>query len=327
MSDSVELRVQIEGEELKEEALGEIKAFVYIDNDDRHVDDLQIVTNDTSIFSGKKITASIADKKRDGRNKTAVLNCGTFFIDDKKENSMIDTHIVKAAATTSAATFRQDEKCQAWERINLKKLALELTSRNGVQLIYATEFNPVFARKEQRYVSDIKMLADVCGSVGLSLKFTNTAAVIYSPYEYAATEAARTFTRGDGDITDDSLRHMENGTGYGKCRLTYFDPVKKETITGEYVSNDNPRTLQIRMKASSTEEANMIAKFALLQANAKEYTGYIECEGDIALCTGVAIELKGYGEFDRKYIIKKAIHTIKGSLYTTKLYFEMAMGE
>lgn len=327
MSDSVELRLQVEDEELKAEELGGIKAFIYIDNDDRHVDDLQIITNNASIFSGKKITASLVDKKRDGRNKTAVLNCGTFFVDDKKESNMIDTHIIKAAATTSAATFRQDEKCQAWERINLKKLAQELTSRNGVQMIYATEFNPVFARKEQRYISDIKMLADTCKSVGLSLKFTNTAAVIYSPYEYAVTAAVRTFTKGDGDIRDDNLHHAENGTAYGKCCLTYFDPVKKEIIKGEYTASDNPRTLQIRTKASSTEEANMIAKFALLEANAQEYTGYIECEGDIALCTGIIIELKGYEEFDRKYIVKKAIHTIKGAIYTTKIFFEMAMGE
>ena len=65
--------------------------------------------------------------------------------------------------------------------------------------------------------------------------------------------------------------------------------------------------------------------YALREKNSKEYTGYIECDGDISLVTGVAIELKNWGEFDGKYIIKKAIHTIRGSLYTTKIYFEMAV--
>ena len=53
MSDSVELRLQVEDEELKAEELGEIKAFIYIDNDDRHVDDLQIICYSKQVVNDK----------------------------------------------------------------------------------------------------------------------------------------------------------------------------------------------------------------------------------------------------------------------------------
>lgn len=326
MSDAIKLKIVVDDVELTAKQMENITVLAYIDNDDMHSDDLQIITNDASVFSDKeKIQVAFTDTHWQNSNKTAIMNCGTFHIDDKKESDTTGIYIFKAAAITAASKVRQDKKSHAWERINLKKLAADVTKSNGIKLIYATEFNPVFSRKEQLFESDIKFLSDVCRTVGLSLKFTDNAIVIFSQYEYGEKEVVRTFSKGDAEIRDDTMCHKKNDTAYGKCCVSYYDPVKKELITGEYIASKNERALQVRRKVSSTEEAKIIAMYALREKNSKEYTGYIECDGDISLVTGVAIELKNWGEFDGKYIIKKAIHTIRDSLYTTKIYFEMAV--
>lgn len=325
MSDAIKLKIVVDDVELTAKQMENITVLAYIDNDDMHSDDLQIITNDASVFSDKeKIQVAFTDTHWQNSNKTAIMNCGTFHIDDKKESDTTGMHIFKAAAITAASKVRQDKKSHAWERINLKKLAEDITKSNGINLIYATEFNPIFSRKEQLFESDIKFLSDVCRTVGLSLKFTDNAVAIFSPYEHGKKEAVRTFSKGDAEIRDDTMHHKKNDTAYGKCCVSYYDPVKKELIIGEHIASENGRVLQIRRKVSSTEEAKTIAMYALREKNSKEYTGYIECDGDISLVTGAAIELKGWEEFDRKYIVKKAIHTIKGSTYTTKIFFEMA---
>lgn len=321
----MKVNILADGEELTAEQLAEVTTLVYIDNDERHVDDLQLITNDATTFKGKtELQVSLTDKKWEDGNRSATLKCGSFYIDDKRTDDTTGTNIIKAAAVTETSKVRQEEKSNAWERINLKELAEELARNNGLPLIYAAKFNPVFFRKEQILTSDIKFLADTCGSVGLTLKYTDNALVIFSKYEQQA-ETARTFTKGDAEIIDINLHHRKNDTAYGKSCVTYYDPVKKEMITGEHIINENGRALQIRKKVSSTEEARKIAMYALKEKNSKEYTGYIVADGDISLATGIAIELKGWEEYDRKYIVKKTVHMLRGSVYTTKIFFEMAM--
>lgn len=321
-----EILLTLDGKEATEETKSEILLLEYIDNDEFHADDLQILTRTAGLLSGvSKIKLTLRTDNWHGTGTSRMAQCGEFTVDDNESSYTMRSYVTRAAAITAASAIRHTPKNGAWERIGLKNIAAEIAGRNGVGLIYAAKLNPIFTRKEQRNVSDILFLSDLCKSVGLRLKFTANSLVVYNPYEYGDKTPVATFTAGDETILEDKLHHKKDDTDYQQCRVTYKDPVTKELIQYTYKRTDAGRRLDVRRKVSSTEEAAMVAAYSIKEKNCKEYTGEILCSGDITLATGNIIELSGYGEYDRKYIITKAIHRMEGSEYTTKIFFEMVL--
>lgn len=323
MNEDISIILKINGKEPDKTTADAITAITYIDNDDEHADDLQIITTDNSAFAkGDRITLQIVAEKWRGSNKPVALSCGEFAIDEIEDCGAKDITAIKAAAITAESAIRQNERCQAWEQVNLKQVADEIGERNGVNVVMATDYNPIFTRREQLYKSDVRFLADLCREVGLSLKFTSNALVIYSRYEYGNKEAVRTFERGKEGIKTDKIRQASNDTGYGKCIIRYKSPNTKELIEYAYIHSDSGKTMQIIRRAASTEEAKRTALYAIKEKNCGEYTGVIECEGDITLSTGNVVMIQGYGAPDGKYIITKTIHSIRGNIYDTKIFIE-----
>lgn len=321
-----EIKMKVDDIQAGEEMLENIASIEFIDNDARHSDDLQMIVYEPNDFAGKKsISLSIVEENFRGTNKSAALDCGTFQIDFMKADDISDRYIIKAAAVPCRSQVRQSKKSKAWERINLKELAGQLAQENGLQLVYASQLNPVFVRKEQLRESDISFLYQVCEEVGLSLKFTTNSFVIFNPYEYGNKEPVRTFEKGDSEIKDIRLLHRKNDADYAKCRLSYINPVTNELIDYTYVLKDQGKVLDVTRKVSSTEEARLAAIYAIKEKNSKAYTGRVVCEGDISLATGAVIKLSGYEGYDRNYIITKASHCINNGIYLTRIDFEMVL--
>lgn len=326
MNEETTAVLYFDGVEATEEMQADVAEIQYIDNDENHADDLQIMTYSESTLAGvKEIALKLIADNWHGNNTSRTATCGTFAIDDDESCYTAELFITKAAAITSFSRLRQTPKNQAWERFNLKEIAGEIANRNGVNLMYVTDYMPIYARKEQLETSDIKFLSDLCQTSGLRLKFTTNSLVIYNPYEYDKQEPVRTFTKGDSDIIDDKLHHKKNDTDYAQCRVSWKDPVTLQLISYTYKLRDEGKSLDIKQKVTSTEEAKALALYSIKEKNKREYTGYIVCDGDITLTTGSTIVLNGYGKYDRKYIITKAVHRIQQGIYTTKIYFEMVL--
>lgn len=202
--------LKFDGEELAEEELADIAALIYIDNDDEHADDLQVLTREEDLLSGvHEISLTLRQEGWHGTNTSRCVNCGEFTVDDRESRFVQGMHVAKAAAITAISGIRQTPGNQAWERFNLKEIAIEIAARHGTGIIYTAELNPVFARKEQIGKSDIGFLSDLCRTMGLRLKFTRNALVIYNPYEHGKNEPIRTFKKGDAEIIEDRLHHKK----------------------------------------------------------------------------------------------------------------------
>lgn len=315
------ISIEIDGIRMTDVEMENIESVEYIDNDNNHIDDMQMIVHDPDFFYDKRtMKLALTSNNWKGTNKNAKIECGIFNIDSIKQDDITGLHIIKAAATPFLSSVREEKKCRAWERVNLKELARQIARENDLELIYAAELNPVFVRKEQLRASDLLFLSETCRETGIFLKLTANALVIFNPYEQEKKGTIRTFTKNDSEIIDSELR--KNSTAYGKCRVSYIDPVTKELIDYLYIKEESGKTLNITRKVSSTEEARLVALYAIKEQNSKEHTGLIECEGDISLAAGAAIELKGYGEFDMQYMITRASHIIRGNIYRTKLCFE-----
>lgn len=123
----------------------------------------------------------------------------------------------------------------------------------------------------------------------------------------------------EGNTTGDWVRRRDYAlsyrtiTGYGVPRYSYIkgDGYSESTSSS---SEDDSKVLKVTdVMVSSNKEAAALAKAKLREANKGEISASFTMAGDITLCAGLTIKVKGFGAFDGKYIIEQARHTISKS--------------
>jgi phage protein D len=228
---------------------------------------------------------------------------------------------LKATSIPYTSTMRKQLKTRAWEKISLKGIATQMGKDNGLKVLYLADDNPVYKRKEQVRKSDIKFLQKLCKAAGMALKVTTKTIVIFDTAEYESKPHIKTIKYGDSDIISFKFGTSLTDTAYTKCHVSYTNPDTKQTIEYTYTPSSTEgtgQTLEINEKVSSTEEAKKLAKKRLREKNAQEFTASFTMVGNVSLVAGATIKVKGFQEFDRKYIITKATHKLIGG-YTTDI--------
>ena len=134
--------------------------------------------------------------------------------------------------------------------------------------------------------------------------------------------AITTFQRGDGFVTSGNFK--------AKTRATY----KAATVSirirhkathhggaeGRSASCSGDTPTRCKCKSKTGQDAAQKAKAALHEANMLIVTGTLEIYGRNHIPTGKPIAIKGFGDFDGKYIIAKAIHRLsRDKGYSTQL--------
>lgn len=130
----------------------------------------------------------------------------------------------------------------------------------------------------------------------------------------------------EGNTTGDWVRRRDYAlsyktiTGYG---VPNYSHIKGSSSTGSKTSSsaDDSKVLKVTdVMVSSNKEAAALAKAKLREANKGEISASFTMAGDIALCAGLTIKVKGFGAFDGKYIIEQARHSIsKSAGFQTRL--------
>ena len=72
------------------------------------------------------------------------------------------------------------------------------------------------------------------------------------------------------------------------------------------------QTYEFKHKVTSQAEALELAKCQLRQRNKGETTAEFTLVGDVDYVAGITVTVYGYGEFDGKYIVEQAQHSITG---------------
>ncbi len=279
------------------------------------------------IAEPKLVTAVLKQKNWNNTGKDATLNIGTFEIDSINMSGPPSKMTVKATSIPYTSTLRMEKKSRAWENYTLKGIAEEIVKRNGLQLMYEASENPKYKRKEQVQTSDIRFLQTLCHAAGMALKATEMTIVIYSMADYDEKPVVRTFQRGDDDIISYKMETSLNDTAYTSCHVSYTDPDSKKTIEYTYTPNSKAgtgQTLQINEKVRNKPEAHELAKKRLREKNTQEYKASLKIVGDVAMVAGITVNLKGFQQFDRKYKVTRAVHSIFGG-YTVDLTLQQVL--
>lgn len=275
----------------------------------------------------KLVSAVLIQKNWNDTGKDATLSLGTFEIDSVDMSGPPDKVNIKSTSIPYTSTLRMEKKSRAWENITLKSIAQQMAKESNMQLMYEASESPTYKRKEQVQTSDIKFLQKLCKAAGMALKVTALTIVVYDAEEYDGKPAVKTFQKGSSDIISYKMGTSLTDTAYTSCHVSYTNPDTKETIEYTYTPDSNTgtgQTLDINEKVSSTEEAKELAKKRLREKNTQEYTASLTVVGDVTLVAGATVYLKGFQQFDRKYKIKQAKHSLFGG-YTVSIELKQVL--
>ncbi|MCL2636969.1 MAG: Rha family transcriptional regulator [Oscillospiraceae bacterium] len=284
-------------------------------------------------LKGMTISAVIIQRNWNGDGKDRVMDCGSFEIDDLGSNGGADrgsTVTLKCTSLPNSSTVRTQEKSRAWENIKLSSIAAQIAKTNGMDIMFISDFDPVYERREQVLESDISFLSGLCYNAGISLKVTSGIIVLFDATEFEKKPAVRKIERGKADIKSWRFNASTNDANYSRCRVSYTNPVTGITIEYTYTPRDadpDGITLEINEKVSSRNEARNLAMRRLRQKNKEAFSAAFTLVGDVSLFAGVCVEVVRWGYFDGKYIISRNTSSITGSGYTAQLMLRRAEDE
>ena len=332
------IRVRFDGTDITEDILPYLLDFTYTDNEEDETDDLSLTLQDRSgdwleawcadimvaAAASRKISGTIIRKNWTGKGEDEVLECGEFELDSVNVSGPPSTVTIDATSLPYAAPVRQMVMHKEWESISLSGIAAAVAGNAGLSLSYLSSVDPFFEREEQFRTSDIVYLSELCHENGLSLKATDGELVIFDQPSFEAAAPVRTIRRGDGSYIRYSLGSGEAKTQYSSCRVRYDHP-EKGLIEATF---DNPdaksgsteQVLEKNVRVENKGQAETVAKAFLRLANKFELTASIVFPGDPVYCAGMTLMLEGFGDWDGKYMIRQAAHSISGTGgYTTSV--------
>lgn len=308
--------------------------LTYTDDTDEMADDLKINVQDrdgiwkkkwlmeaVEAAAGGKLSISAVIKpehwKKDGKLKT-----GAFELDSVDASGPPAKVTISASSLAFSSDLRQTKKSKAWKNYNLSGIASEIAANGGMSCQYEASTNPSYDRVEQTRQSDIEFLRKLCQDAGISIKVTDGKLVLYDQAEYEAKAPVLTIEEGaKGGYIKYKLHSGSADTQYAKCRVRYMDPNTGKCIEGtaEDGSVSGDQCLEVKAKVGSVGEAQALAKKCLRLHNKLAKTVTFTLPGDVGLVAGVTVQLKGWGGWDGKYIVTRAVHTVSGGGYTTQI--------
>ncbi len=334
LSRRTEVEIAFDGADITNSIKPYLLSVTYTDNEEGETDDLQVKVQDRdgewlqswldraiAAAAGAKLTFSAAFTQKNWGND-ATLPTGDFELDGVSYDDPPATAAVKGTSLPFSAPIRQTKKSKAWENYALSGIAGEIAGANGLRLLFESANDPFYERVEQRKTSDSAFLAKLCKDAGISLKATDGALVLFDQAVYEAKPPVRTIRKGaKGGYTKVSLSTGAADHQYGSCRVSYVDPGSGKCIEGTYSASEEEtgQCLEISAKVSDAGEAKALAEKRLRLHNRLTRFASFSFPGDPALVASVTVQLEGWGGWDGKYIIKRAVHTVDTSGYTTKI--------
>lgn len=270
--------------------------------------------NDWFPTKGAQMNADlIARNWRPGEDEIAYP-LGKMEIDEFEFSGPPKKFKIKALSVYASGQIRET-RSKGWENVTLKAILQEIAARHGLGALYEAAYNPVYDRRDQNEESDSTFLLKLCNDAGLCLKFTDGQIVIFDEEEYEKRAPLFTIENGASEVISFSFR-TKNTEVFQAAKVTYRRGKKKQTITGEMKALDVDSTgkvLKIKKKVASGAEAERLAKKELRKKNRDQNTANFVIPWRPDAPAGCMVEVKGYGEFDGRYMIDQAQHTIRES--------------
>lgn len=338
--------LEIEGTDISKTINEDLISLRYIDSEEDEADDLQItlhdrdgrwmnqwlddaviaqLNTDVQATKGLAIRASILCTDWTKPGETLRLDCGKFELDSIEANGLPSTIRIKASSLSDKNGVRTELRSKSWEYYTLAGVGKEIATRAGLGFIFDSGYDPGFTQKEQNEQTDIAFLKRLCNDAGCSLKISHGNIIIFDQSKYENHIAVATITKGDGSYSRYDLRTATSDTKYTNCIVRYLNPANGVLIQGEaraetYKEDGENRALVIStQRVASVKEAEILADKLLRMKNKFEKAGRFTSIGNPTIVASEVLQLAGWGAFNGRYVIKRTMHSVSSSGYTTDI--------
>ena len=330
-----EIKLYFKGVNISKELSKYLLSLSYTDKEEDETDDISLSLDDREgkwirnwlgsggkekkAYKGTEIRPIIIQKNMLSDGKDKVLDCGVFEIDEVDYSGPPEKVTIKATSIPYKTKLRQTKHNKAWENTTLKNIASRIAKNSNMKLLYESDYNPKYKRKEQINKTDIVFLKKLCKDAGVSLKVTSKVIVMFDAAKYEQKNEVKKLKKGKGNILSYSFSTKTADTAYSSCHVMYTEPKTNKKIEYTYKppkANKDGQKLEIKQKVSSVAEAKILAKKMLRSKNKGETTASFTLVGDPELVAGITVRVYGYGEFNGKYIVEEAKHNITGGYKT-----------
>lgn len=270
---------------------------------------------------GDSAELSLSKLNWTGESDSNSVSFGVFEIDEienKVSASSGNTASIKLNSIANKSELRSIDKSRSWEKVKLSKIATDLTQEAGLELFFDADDVDI-ERAEQKETSNLKFLHKLCKDNGLCLRVSNGKVIIFDAERYEAKDAVTTLIYGDENIISFSGKATISKI-YKSARVKYRHGKQAEKFDYKFDDPEKPdgMTLEINQKVESPAEAEKLAKKKLKEKNREEITVNLNVIGDFIYLAGQTLELKDFGFYDGRYMIKKVTHSV-GKGYTCSL--------
>jgi len=328
------LRLDYESQDISADITPHLLRASYTDNADGRADEISVTLHDRDGLwrsgwtptKGARLTASFECRGWDGGDR--VLECGSFELDDLEYDGPPDTVTVKGVSVPVSSSLRRQKKSRAWERTNLRRLAMDIADGAGLGLFYEAPYLPI-ERAGQRDESDLGFLRRMCHDFGVKLKVTSREIAVYEGRAFDARKPEMAISRTSGRVVRYRFREGVHAV-YRAATVSYWDPARAELVEYTYTPDESPATgqvLKINQQAESLAQAEQLARARLRRANQHEVEADVTVIGEPAVWAGMTVEVRGWDSFDAAYSVDEAVHSLDGSAgYTTQLKLLKILG-
>ncbi len=315
------LKVMYSGTDISKYINNQISSFSYVDCAKGEADTIDITLSDENnqwinnnmLNKYDHIYAEINTLNWNKFGETQRLNCGDFLIDEPSFSGPPDTVVIQAISKPSNSNFTETKNSKVWINATVEEIANEIAKRNGLKLFYDADRITV-GTSEQSENSDMSYLTELTETYGLAFKLTDKTIVIFSEKQYESKPAVYTVVKNKKDTISYDFKSQLTNTAYDSCKITYIDAdgTYKEYKYSIYEPKDNEELKEYKINtiAKSYAEAEILVMSKLRQLNKKEVSGSITLIGNVSLVGGVNVNVSGFGKFDGKYFVDRAIHEL-----------------
>ncbi len=316
-----DFKIEIERKDVTDDIRDFVSRLSYTDNI-QLVDTLEIVLDNKDKrwmgrwFPGRGTHLSLKLGYTDD-----LLDCGFFRLTEITFSAFPRTCTLYGSSAViwkgNVELFNQ-KKTRVWENTTLSKVVEQIALEHQYQPFIRYKEDPEIERLEQDNITTAQFLAELAEKFGFTLKYYREK-LVFVEWAYLENIPPSITIREDEVISyriKDVPRDM-----YKKAVVKYFDPKTKEEK--KYVYEDPyleyGGVFVLNERAESLKQAQSFAKAALNARNAGKVKPVITLEGNTKLTAGLTVELEGFGIYDGRYIIDKAVHSIDSGGYTTEV--------
>lgn len=262
-----------------------------------------------------KMSIKVVHWRRQSDNRTVY--CGKFALDDFQAGGFPSTVDISGISIPIRTAFNVTQRNKTYKKTSVREILSEIAGRAGISLVFTAD-NQKIDEISQEGRTDMEFAFSLCSDYDISMKVYNGKLVAYDQTAYEKRE--KSFTLNHNDLGESDAYHFSHSVArvYDSVKLQYQNKDGKN-ITYKYTvpGKGGKRPLFLSMSADSHADAERKAKAKLAENMRQAVTATFKLMGDPRYQACKVFEVAGFGKFDGRYFIDKAVHSKSGGYYTT----------